>query len=243
MLSKVIFLCFITFSGVALHAQDCAIKSDSLKGSYTGGCKNGWAEGEGKAIGVDTFLGNFRKGLPDGEGKYIWRNGSWYKGNWKQGKREGQGTYATLNTGKDNVALITKGYWKNDEYKGEFEKPYKVDLFTNNFSEFDVRKLNSENTEIMINIKSITGGASSLIKVELPKPKLTGIAIMEGRFEQRVNDESSSKFVNIYTLRQVTFPFHAIFSFETDDQKKQVIRVGVEILESASWYIHAVIEN
>jgi hypothetical protein len=245
MITKIFFLGLITFTNNALvlQAQQCAVKADSLKGNYTGDCKNGWADGEGIAIGVDTFSGSFTKGLPNGEGKYTWRNGSWYQGNWKQGKRNGIGTYATLNTGKDSVALITKGFWKNDKYTGQFEKPYTFELFTNNFSEFNIRKLNSVSSEITINIKSVIGGSSSLTTVEMPKPRLISITVIEGRFEQRVNDELSSKFFNNYILRQVTFPFNAILAFETNDQKKQAIRVGVQILESANWYIHAVIEN
>lgn len=242
-MKKISFCLIIVFMFADLSAQNCTVISDSLKGKYTGDCKKGLANGFGTAMGADTFTGNFKKGLPYGEGKYIWRDGSWYEGNWKNGKRDGIGTYKTNNTGKDSITLITKGYWKDDKYTGQFEKPYQYELFTNNFSEFNVRKLNSVNDEITLNIKSILGGASSLSKVELPKPRLINVEILEGRFEQRVNDESSSKFANNYILRQVTFPFHAIFSFETDDQKKQVIRVKLQIFESSSWYVHAVIEN
>lgn len=242
-MKKLLFALLWTVCSAAVTAQDCTVKTDSLKGRYTGGCKNGLAEGTGTAIGVDTFTGNFKKGWPDGDGKYSWKNGSWYDGSWKHGKRDGKGTYQTINTGKDSVILITAGFWKDDKYIGKFQKPYHIELFTTNVSEFSVRKLNSTDAEITINLKSVTGGASNLFNPSFPKTRLINIELIEGRFEQRVNDESSSKFVNSYIFRQVTFPFRAIFSFETQGAKRQVERVGVEILESAKWYIHAVVEN
>ena len=239
---SLIILLFFSVASAA-RTQECQVKADSLMGTYSGGCKNGLAEGTGTATGTDTYTGSFRKGWPEGEGKYTWKNGSCYEGSWKHGKRDGKGTYQTTNTGNDSVTLITAGYWKDDKYTGNFLNPYNVELFTTNVSEFSIRKLNSTTPEITINVKSVTGGASNLFNPSFPKTRLINIEILEGKFEQRVNDENSSKFVNNYTLKQVTFPFHAIFSFETENAKRQVERVGVEILESANWYIHAMVEN
>ena|ERR1043165_941939 len=74
-------------------SQSCKVYVDSLKGQYTGGCQHGKANGYGTAIGVDTYTGNFKDGYPEGEGKYTWKNGTWYDGNWKRGLFEGNGTF------------------------------------------------------------------------------------------------------------------------------------------------------
>nr|ADI46824.1 PIP5K1f [Volvox carteri f. nagariensis] len=42
----------------------------------------------------DIYTGTFsQSGFPDGEGKYIWLDGSTYKGSWKEGVRHGIGKY------------------------------------------------------------------------------------------------------------------------------------------------------
>ena len=73
-----------------LFSQDCIVEKDSLKGTYTGDCKKGKASGHGKAIGADTYEGEFNSGWPDGEGTYTWSNGNIYKGSLKKGLKNGR---------------------------------------------------------------------------------------------------------------------------------------------------------
>ena len=62
-----IYILTILFS-INAKTQDCTVAVDALKGKYEGACKNGKAEGLGKATGTDTYEGNFKAGLPDGNG-------------------------------------------------------------------------------------------------------------------------------------------------------------------------------
>ena len=70
--------------------------ADSLKGTYEGDCKNGKADGKGKATGTDSYDGEFKNGLPDGIGKYNWKSGDYYEGEWKKGLKDGKGEMHTI---------------------------------------------------------------------------------------------------------------------------------------------------
>ena len=246
---KKLFLFFINFFlCLNLFSQNCDIRVDSLKGKYTGDCRKGLANGYGTAIGVDSYTGNFKNGYPDGQGKYTWKNGSWYDGNWKNGLFDGNGTFSQIDAVKKDSATLLTGFWKKGKYVGKYQKPYSLKAITNGFSELNIRKKDNSSNTIMIVVNSVTAGASSMTASHLPKPHLTDISTIEGKFEQQVNDENSSIFTNTYTLRGVTFPYHAILSFETPHDAAgganlHVEKIEVEIAESASWYIQVKVDN
>ncbi|MDZ4810202.1 MAG: hypothetical protein SGI96_18345 [Bacteroidota bacterium] len=58
MISLTAFLLYISY----LFAQNCAVEMGTIKGTYTGDCKKGKASGKGKAIGTDTYKGDFKTG-------------------------------------------------------------------------------------------------------------------------------------------------------------------------------------
>ena len=240
-----VFTLLLLFFLYGLQAQSCTVRVDSLQGKYSGECKKGKADGMGTAIGVDTFTGSFKNGFPDGAGKYTWHNGDWYNGQWKNGVFEGRGTLYKKDALHPDSLIIISGYWKKGQYTGAYEKPYTITALTNNFNDINFRKLNNTKTEFSIIVKSITSGASTLGDVHLPKPRLTGIQPLLGRFEQQVSDESSSLMHNQYTFRKVSFPFHAIFSFETAGKGENLHteKIEVEIMEMGNWYLQLSIDN
>ena len=66
---KVSCLLAFYFIGLGLTAQeDCIVLKPEISGKYTGKCKNGLAQGTGKAEGTDVYEGQFMKGLPHGSG-------------------------------------------------------------------------------------------------------------------------------------------------------------------------------
>jgi len=240
---KQAFLYFLSLSiTAAALSQSCEVKADSLKGQYTGGCRKGLANGNGTATGIDSYTGDFKNGYPEGEGKYTWKNGSTYEGSWKHGLFDGKGTLNKVsNTDKP---MVMSGFWKAGKYIGQHEKPYEVHLLTNNISDVNVRKSNDKESVISINVKSITAGSSDEKYVHAPKPELKNIQQIEGRFEQEVDDTSASINSNRYTFRDVTFPFYAIFSFETkNDFKFDSERFGLELFEDGKWNVQVNIDN
>ena len=112
----------IFISGYAL-AQECKVLKTEISASYHGDCKNGLAQGKGIAKGLDSYEGEFIKGLPDGTGTYIWANGDNYKGNWKKGLKDGRGIYV-WHTAKGDSTLT--GVWRKDKYQGSGISPYRV---------------------------------------------------------------------------------------------------------------------
>ena len=98
-----------------------------------------WHNCEGiylNAINGNKYLGEFKKGKPDGTGNFhsrsgmkykgrwkngkfydkgelIWPDGSVYKGNWKNGKRDGEGVFVAAS------GITYKGQWRNDLFDGQ----------------------------------------------------------------------------------------------------------------------------
>ena len=114
----------IALSGYSAFSQDCVVGKESLKGTYTGDCKDGKANGSGKAVGTDTYEGQFKSGLPEGRGTYTWANGDVYTGTFSKGLRSGVGTFTFIKDDGTDSSYI--GYWKKGEYRGKYDKPYLI---------------------------------------------------------------------------------------------------------------------
>jgi len=114
--SKIILFLIFSWLGYNLSAQeDCIVLKPEIAGKYMGKCKDGLAHGKGKAVGQDTYVGQFSKGLPKGTGTYTWANGDTYVGDWEHGLRQGEGTLRFKSNGKDSTLT---GIWEKDQYKG-----------------------------------------------------------------------------------------------------------------------------
>ena len=125
----------IIMSSINLYAQDssklCQVEMDNLIGTYSGECKNGYANGKGEAKGIDRYAGLFRNGLPNGIGTYYYSDKIYYTGNFQDGVKEGKGEIHYVRNGMFDSLI--KGFWSADEYRG---KKYITYSFTNN-SSFD----------------------------------------------------------------------------------------------------------
>ncbi len=118
----------LLYFGSVFGQGDCKVLLPALEGTYTGDCKAGLADGTGEAIGEDYYKGEFVKGLPDGVGNYLWKNGSTYTGDWKKGKRHGKGRYESATQEGDSILA---GDWRNDKFIGaKTPPPYVVEYRT-----------------------------------------------------------------------------------------------------------------
>ena len=201
---------------------------ETLKGKYEGGCKNGKADGPGKATGTDTYEGNFKAGLPDGNGKYIWKNGDWYDGNWYKGKKEGNGKMLYKFADRDS---LVNGYWKKDMYAGKYEKPYIIHYKTVHVTHLSCTKQNNLFNQLDVSVDSETGGGPSRSSSSdmTPKPRISDITVVAGRYERLNENDSYGKKI-VYTMEEVTFPFRAVFTLGNDS-------VDLEILEPGRWTV------
>ena len=103
-------------TGSVYSQSVCRVLLPAISTTYTGDCKNGLADGVGQATGEDYYKGEFVKGLPQGKGTYVWKNGATYNGDWKKGMRDGKGLYSYR---FENTDSILEGLWKEDKYLGK----------------------------------------------------------------------------------------------------------------------------
>ena len=224
---KVLFLLFSLSFPFIVTAQYCKVKVKALEGKYDGGCKKDFADGIGKAIGDDSYVGAFKAGYPNGKGKYTWKNGNWFDGYFKNGALEGEGIMHLIRYSK-NDSIVT-GFWKNNVYLGEYEKPYKVHMKTSMVYSVDVtEEKNYGRNQITITLQSVSGGSVD-IHGHIPKEEITDIQIRKGSFRERSIVDNMQKR-NIYILWDVIFPFWAIFKIGQDN-------VEVEFLKEGTWTV------
>lgn len=106
---------------------------ERIIGTYTGDLKKDVAHGKGKSIGKDTYEGNFKKGLPQGEGIYTfgediiidgvsYSKGDVYEGSFDDGLFDGKGKLTYINKEKGTV----EGYWSKGKYLGRTENGYEI---------------------------------------------------------------------------------------------------------------------
>lgn len=142
-----VILCAFYITGLCQKIDGPVLKKE-LVGKYEGGQKNGLAQGKGTATGSDTYTGNFRKGLPYGEGTYTDSQGNIFKGTFEEGKKEGKGVLALKGVEKDS---IIRGYWESDKYIGSNEiLPYEISNKTGNVNPRLVRNGTGNKVEISI---------------------------------------------------------------------------------------------
>jgi hypothetical protein len=180
--------------GNVINAQSpCKVLNPKIGESYTGLCKQGLADGNGEALGVDQYKGEFKKGLPDGTGTYIWQTGEKYEGSWKKGFRDGEGNFTFKYEGRDSVL---SGVWKEDKYIGEkVIKPYVI-LYKNSITRVScVRMGDIPYVEYKF---SRTGGKADDIRS----------LFLQGS----TGDENISS--NFIGFEQTTFPFEGKVRFE-----------------------------
>lgn len=148
------FLIFISFS-IYSQIETCKVLLDKINGEYIGKCRNGLANGKGKAIGEDTYIGTFKNGLPHGKGKYLSKNGDAYKGSWKNGLKDGKGK---MRFSKDGKSYDLNGYWKDGEYVGNVDPDLSFRITSAfglaDYSIKEMQKLHDNDAVVLISIKS-----------------------------------------------------------------------------------------
>ena len=194
----------------------CEVLLDDIKGTYDGGCKKGKADGFGKAVGTDTYEGDFKKGLPHGKGTYTWADGNVYTGMFKKGKKEGEGKLIFKIATTDSTRI---GYWLDDEYIGKEPYPYKLAQKDFNIVRASFSRTNSSGNEIQITY--IKGGK---------KISTNDISIIET--EGRYTTLHQSPLTK--TILNVTFPFSCIVrggagGFEFRITQRGTWKITVEI--------------
>lgn len=203
-----IFLFFFLINNS--HAQDkCQVMPDELKGTYSGECLHGKANGKGSATGVDIYEGLFLNGYPEGKGMYTWKDGHYYIGQFKKGKLDGAGNmYFESAKGEDSVI---NGFWKKDKYIGLYENPYQVNSTTTRINKVDCRIIKKGGSgSIIINTTQMSAFAGGV-----GIPTISSMSVLSGQYLNKTNSAITN--ISITRLMQMEFPFRAIFYYSNGE--------------------------
>ncbi|NOQ27177.1 MAG: hypothetical protein GQ564_17590 [Bacteroidales bacterium] len=191
----------------------CKVLLESISGEYTGECKDGLANGEGIASGIDVYEGKFKKGLPHGIGKYTWEDNCYYYGNWKGGKKSGIGSLY-----EDHTQKITKGLWKNDVFFNEIvEPPYELILKERVKGVYFFE----DNTKTPHQIEFVFNSAKGPIR------SVPGLKIYSNNGQTEVDRMFSG-------IKNVTFPLECTVEFVVKEMRRVV---KFKINKASSWKI------
>jgi len=224
-MKKLPFALFFIFFLNSLQAQeaDCKVLLDSLKGTYTGECKNGKANGTGKAVGIHTYEGEFKNGLPEGKGKYLWSNGEFYYGGWKKGLKDGKGE---LHRFENGIATLITGYWKKGNYRGEYENPYLITNVTSDVGRVLVEKISDNEATITITVESLNTSSSLGRNSFQTTTVMTAHQVVRGQYVSKSSNALTNKEITVF--RGVIFPFRCTFNFGNT-------MVEMEFFEKGAW--------
>lgn len=224
-MKKIFLLTFLIITIFTARAQntDCKVLTDSLKGTYEGDCKNGKADGKGKATGTDSYDGDFKSGLPDGMGKYTWKNGNYYYGGWRKGLKEGKGQLHVFEEGTEK--LVT-GYWKKDKYRGEYENPFVITNVTSEVGRVQVEKMSDNETSIIVTVENLASSSSFSSAGQVTT--MTSHQVTRGQYVSKSSNALTNKEVT--TFRGVIFPFRCTFNFGYSI-------VEIEFFDKGAWNV------
>ena len=144
-----LIIAFLVIPYFLAAQKQCVVKLAGIDSVYTGGCKKGLANGYGSAEGKDSYEGYFKKGLPDGEGTYIWSDGRVYQGQWKAGERSGTGALFYKIDGRDTSIF---GIWRHNKYMGkEIKKPSISQI--KNIDRYDIYSSHGLQSRVLIDFR------------------------------------------------------------------------------------------
>ena len=86
-------LVLCALSDAAQAQSKCLVLDPELQASYSGGCKDGKAEGSGAAKGRAVYVGEFHEGKKHGRGVKTWPWGDRYSGEFADDSKHGAGVY------------------------------------------------------------------------------------------------------------------------------------------------------
>lgn len=216
----------------ATYSQNCEVDKESIKGTYAGDCKKNKAHGKGKAVGADVYEGDFKNGVPDGDGTYTWANKNVFEGKYLKGLREGKGKMIFKREGMQDS--VVEGYWKKDAYIGKYEKPYIVHSKTGSVREVRVDYVNDPLARVKVVVTNTTGREQTTFGVS-PSMKVDNVQVLKGHYERMTSLESHLKSSET-TLIEVVFPFRIKLNIGREE-------VELEFLESGTYTVNIAINN
>ena len=217
---------------VFAYSQTCEVDKESLKGTYTGDCKKNKAHGKGKAIGADTYEGEFKNGVPDGQGTYTWSNKSIFVGKYVKGYKEGKGVMTFRK--QDGQDSIIEGFWKKDAYIGQHEKAWEIYSKSGSVRNVEVEYTPDKSNRVKVIITNTTGGVTGIGGQAL-QYKVDNLVLLKGSYQRQTNLEVHYKSTETSYL-DVMFPFRVKLQMQREE-------IELEMFEPGSYIINISINN
>ena len=212
---------FLLIFSCSVFSQDCEVALASIKGKYTGGCKNKMADGVGKAEGTDIYDGGFKSGYPYGQGVYTYKNGDFFVGNFKKGVKEGQGEFHFKKADSDS---IIKGFWKNDVYVAAYLHPYEIIMKSSGFNRLDIKPdVGLDNTLTIVSENTIR--SNSISNQAPPLPVISNFVVSQGSYEKE--ERSTKDKTSIMVLTGIKFPLEIQVNYGDESFKVLILKPGV----------------
>ncbi len=200
----ILSISLLSISNLQAQGDNCKVELDAIKGTYTGACLDGKANGQGKSTGIDEFEGEFKNGYPEGSGRYTWQNKNYYVGSWKKGRMDGNGEMHVMTANGDSTI---KGFWKKDKYVGRYEKQYVVIASTSRINKVNCSLSNKKGESLNITVHQMSSSTTLVSNGGLAS--ISNIVPIIGNFQTKNTQSMSNN--SLTRLTQVTFPFRAIF--------------------------------
>ncbi len=220
--ASLVFTCSFLFS------QDCIVEKDSLKGTYTGDCKKGKADGHGKALGTDIYEGEFKSGLPSGEGTYIWYNGNVYKGKFEKGLKNGNGVMTYKRSNRSDS--VVEGFWKRDAYVGRYEKQFRIIYKSRKITSVIVKHKEDLPYQVTFWIGSTTGGTYTISQGYIEKPTISDILVTRGSYITNPSGATYSRKTETI-LRDVLYPFQIKVNIGSESLEIELFEEGSYVID------------
>ncbi|MBK6937239.1 MAG: hypothetical protein IPH18_10470 [Chitinophagaceae bacterium] len=228
-----VIIIILSFSLTKVFSQNCKVLKAEINGTYTGECKKGKANGNGKATGTDSYNGNFVTGLPHGKGTYTWANGNVYNGEFLNGKKEGKGILVIK---RENLKDSTvEGFWENDKYVGKTGGPWRLIYKSKLINEVEVEKKNDKFHRITFVITNTSGGAKDIEGGEMERLKVDEVQAITGQFGRLSHNDIHAKKTESY-IDDINFPIRMKviigseeIEFEFKEEASYIISLRINI--------------
>jgi hypothetical protein len=221
----IIIICCFNNNAFSQQQTDCKVEMPSIGGSYIGDCKNGYAHGKGEAKGWQRYTGQFKFGLPNGQGTFYYCDSIYHTGNFQDGIKEGKGTTYYVRAGKPDSVI--KGYWSADIYRGKAYKTYQVSDMPP-YDRVDITP--SDEPGKTLTIETATNSGSIAGSVGGQALTVNDVVALDGGFIRKLDVSGGLKYLSSWEITKFPVRLRVMLS----DGRA----FNIELYKAAKWKIY-----
>lgn len=201
MKKRIVYLIFLFAGTIFVTAQEdsCKVLKVGIEKEYSGKCKKGLADGKGIAKGRFLYEGDFKKGLPHGNGTLKYSYEEYYIGQWKDGMQDGKGELHYKVKGIDSVKI---GVWEKGNYIGKKAiSPYIV-KYSSGVDRYSLMKISEGD-----------GGKFNRVLIKFIQNGGTNVSVSNVMLQGDSGNITSIN--NVEGFENITFPFLCKITYST----------------------------